>query len=78
MPVKRRKLAPATEPSAPVTFPAQRLLRVPQAAAYLNCSVWAVRDLLRRAKLGKIRLGKKFLIDRLDLDRFIEQEKMAA
>lgn len=77
MPVKRRKLAVVEPPAEPPTV-AQRLYRIPQAAAYLNCSVWAVRDLLRRKAVPKIKLGKKFLVDRSDLDRWIEREKAAA
>jgi len=82
VPVTRRKL-PAVETAdkpvlTPIPFPNQRQLTVRQAAVYLACSVWAVRDLLRREELRKIKLGKKFLIDRMDLDRFIERMKTAA
>jgi excisionase family DNA binding protein len=59
-------------------FPQQRLLRIPQAAVYLGCSVWAVRDLLRRKEIARIKLGKKFLIDRPDLDKYIERQKPVA
>jgi len=86
MPVKRRNLqssalpvAPADTPaSVPVSFPNQRLLRIPQAAIYLACSVWAVRDLLRRKELTKIPLGRKYLIDRAQLDAYIERIKAKA
>ena len=83
MPVTRRKLQTPVVPdnSKPLVFPSfpnQRLLNVRQAALYLACSVWAVRDLLRRKELPKIKLGKKFLIDRVELDRYIERMKGAA
>ncbi len=83
MPVVRRKLqaveAPATPGSSNLlplpSFPNQRLLTVRQAAVYLGCSVWAVRDLIHRKQIHKIRLGKKHLLDRIELDRYIERAK---
>ena len=84
MPVKRRKLQPIAPPifekiiSEPSTFPIQRLLRISQVAAYLGCSVWAVRDLLRRKELTKIPLGRKFLVDRNQVDAYIERVKARA
>ena len=83
MPVIRRKLYSSAPPAvsagsaAPVSFPTQRLLRIPQAAQYLGASVWSVRDLLRRKELIKIRLGRKFLIDIADLDAWILSAKRA-
>jgi len=81
MPIKRRSLqvstvVPTDSPEPAVAFP--RLLSIPKCAEYLSCSVWAVRDLVRRKELPKIRLGKKYLIDRADLHSFIEREKAAA
>jgi len=82
VPVLRRKLQaveiPATPGSSnllPPTFPNQRLLNVRQAAVYLGCSVWAVRDLIHRKQIPKIRLGKKHLLDRIELDGCIERLK---
>ena len=84
MPVKRRKLqlntpaaVPAVEPLNVIPFPDQRLLALPQAATYLACSVWFIRDLLRRNLLRKIKQGKKFVIDRADLNSYIERAKAA-
>jgi len=85
MPVKRRKLNSVASPlvqaeitAEPITFPDQRLLRIPQVALYLGCSVWAVRDLLHRGELTKIPLGRKHLIDRLEIDAYIERVKAKA
>ncbi len=82
MPVKRRKLVQRASPvfEAEITpeivsFPVQRLLRIPQVAVYLGCSVWAVRDLLRRKELTKIPLGRKYLVDRNQVDAYIERVK---
>jgi len=85
MPVKRRKLVSIAPPVVqaestpdPLNFPAQRLLRIPQVARYLGCSVWAVRDLLRRRELTKIPLGRKYLVDRNQVDAYIERVKAKA
>lgn len=80
MPVKRRAL-PSTSGS-PVeaftvvsSFPEPRLIKIPQAAAYLQCSVFAVRELIRHKAIPKIHLGKRFLIDKTDLDAWVEKAK---
>jgi excisionase family DNA binding protein len=80
MPVKRRSfLASSVPPAAlPEVSLSPRLLPIPKCAEYLSCSTWTVRDLIRRNELRKIRLGKKFLIDRADLNEFIERQKAAA
>ncbi len=80
MPVKRRKLqsilpAPAVLSSPP--FPNQRLLTLKQAAQYLATSVWYIRELLRRKEFLKIQQGKKFVVDIVDLDAYIERKKGA-
>lgn len=78
MPVGRRKLAvdvPVSSQHPPHTI-SNRLLNVRQAAVYLGCSVWAIRDLIRRKQVPKIKLGK-FLVDRGDLDGYIERMKAA-
>jgi excisionase family DNA binding protein len=85
VPVLRRKLQAVEIPAkpeggtiatfVPPSFPNQRLLTVRQAAVYLGCSVWAVRDLIHRKQIPKIRLGKKHLLDRIELDGCIERLK---
>jgi excisionase family DNA binding protein len=76
MPVKRRSLSRTETPCAVAEASVSpRLLRIPQCAAYLSCSVWAIRDLLRRKELAKIQLGKKFLVDIADLDAWIQSAK---
>jgi excisionase family DNA binding protein len=50
-----------------------RLFTIKQAAQYLSCAVWQVRTLLWSKEIPHIKLGKKFLIDRDDLDSFIDR-----
>jgi len=84
MPVRRRNLhtalavVPVAESAAPVIFPSQRLLRIPQAARYLNRSVWRIRELIHRGELKTVGPEKPFVIDRNDLDAYIERAKKAA
>ena len=53
-----------------------RLLNIKQAAAYLGCPVWTLRDLEWRGELKGFRnLGRRLLFDRADLDRLVEQRK---
>lgn len=70
---------PASKQSNPASGPAStvqvvpRLLTIKQAAAYLSCAVWQMRTLLWSKEIAHIKLGKKFLIDRDDLDRFVDR-----
>ncbi len=54
----------------------RRLLSPKQAATYLNISVSVVRDMILRRSIPHIRNGRRYLVDRLDLDRWIERRKI--
>lgn len=64
--------------SVDVSTPAPRLLGVPQAAAYLGTTTWMVRKLVWAREIAHIRLGQRLLFDILDLNKFVEQQKIAA
>jgi excisionase family DNA binding protein len=49
-----------------------RLITIPQAAAYCSCSIWAIRQAIWSKELAECKIGKRFLIDRSNLDRFID------
>jgi excisionase family DNA binding protein len=77
MPVIRRKLEVVdTMPLFP--NPEQRLLRIPQCAKYLNCSVYRIRELIRNGELRIVGRFKPFVIDRKDVDAYIDKAKVAA
>lgn len=53
-----------------------RILGVPAAAVYLGLSPWSIRDLITAGKLRRVPIaGRRVLLDRVDLDAFIEQAK---
>ncbi len=52
-----------------------RLLTLPEAARYLGCTVWAVRELIWRGDLSYTRFGKRFQVELRDLDVLIDREK---
>jgi len=54
---------------------ARRLLSVKEAAAYLSVSVWTVRGLGWSGEIPVVKIGRRVLYDREDLDNFIEQSK---
>ena len=70
MPAKRTSAIPS-QPETP------RLLTLRAAAAYLSCSLWAIRTLVWDKTLPHIRIGRRVLIERADLDAFIEKRKAA-
>jgi excisionase family DNA binding protein len=55
-----------------------RYLTIPEAAAYLRTSVWDVRTLIRSGAVPHIPRGKRFILDRIDLDRLQDESKKVA
>lgn len=49
-----------------------------EAAAYLSTTVPAIRRLIHKQELPFTKLGKRFIIDRQDLDKWIERSKHTA
>ena len=52
-----------------------RLLNLKDSADYLGSRVWAVRQLVRERKLPHIIISRGYLIDRRDLDAYVENNK---
>ena len=52
-----------------------RLLTLPEAARYLGCTVWSVRELIWKGQIPYTRFGKRFQVDVQDLDEMIDREK---
>lgn len=57
-----------------ITIP-NRLLTLPEAAQYLGCTIWSVRELIWKGQLPYTRFGKRFQVDRQDLDELVDREK---
>jgi len=55
-----------------------RLLGVKDAAHYLGSTVWFVRSLVWNGDIPSCRMGKRLLIDRQDLDSFVDRQKERA
>ena len=55
-----------------------RLFDVHTAAVYLNTTVPCIRRLIWSGELTHFRLGKKYVIDKIDLDAYVERRKAAA
>jgi excisionase family DNA binding protein len=56
--------------------PAARLLTVKQAAAYIGRTEQAVQHLIHKRELVVVRKGRRVHVDRGDLDRWIEANKV--
>jgi len=52
-----------------------RGLRVREAAAYLGTTVFFVRDAVWKNQLPAMKLGRRLIIAREDLDRFLDEQK---
>ncbi len=53
----------------------QRLFDLKDAAAYLGCKLWTVREMIWHGQIDFIRNGKRQFIAREDLDKWIEADK---
>jgi excisionase family DNA binding protein len=62
------RLASATQSITP------RLLTIKQAAIYLSATVWSVRQLLWARTVPHVIIGRRHLIDRGDLDRYVDAQ----
>jgi excisionase family DNA binding protein len=49
-----------------------RLMRIQDAAKYLSATTWQVETLLRQNAIPSFVLGKRRVVDRLELDRYID------
>ena len=66
----KKPVAPAVAISGP------RLLNPKAAATYLSMSIDVVRDLIKNRQLPYIQNSRRYLLDRVDLDRYIEKIKI--
>jgi excisionase family DNA binding protein len=75
MSLQRRFKKPPAAPVVPV-INGPRLLSLKQSADYLGAHLWAIRQMIRNREIPYVQIGRKFLIDRFDLDRYIEKNKV--
>ena len=52
-----------------------RLLSQQEAARYLGISYWTIRDLVFRREIPFVKIGRRVLVDRLDLDAYLDRSK---
>jgi len=64
-----RKRTKDHEPVAP------RMFDYHQAAAYTGLSYWTIREVALRGNFPIVRVGRRVLIDRKDLDAWLEASK---
>ena len=55
-----------------------RLMRIQDAAKYLSATTWQVETLLREKIIPSFVLGKRRVVDRLELDRYVERRSAMA
>jgi excisionase family DNA binding protein len=55
-----------------------RLMRIQDAAKYLSATTWQVETLLREKTIPSLVLGKRRVVDRSELDRYVERRNTMA
>ena len=53
----------------------RRLVSMAQAGEIIGCSYWLVRELWQKGVLPSVRVGRKRMVDVLDLEQFRQQNK---
>jgi len=53
-----------------------RLLSQQEAGRYLGISYWTIRDLVFRREIPFIKIGRRVLVDRRDLDAYLDRSKI--
>jgi len=64
--------------ASPPAFVVPRLLRIQDAAKYLSASIWQVETLLREKTIPSFALAKRRVVDRLELDQYVERRNAEA
>ena len=59
-------------------FVVPHLLRIEDAAKYLSATTWQIEMLLRERVIPSFVLGKRRVVDRLELDRYVEHRNALA
>jgi excisionase family DNA binding protein len=55
----------------------KRWYAIADAAEYMAAHIWFVRELIRTGKLPHQICGRGFVLDRLDMDQYLEKNKAA-
>ena len=70
-----RRFPPVPKNTVPIQ---PRMLGITAAASYVGATEWYIRTLIWERKIAFVRLGKRLLIDRSDLDSFLDLQKVGA
>jgi excisionase family DNA binding protein len=55
----------------------KRWFTITEAADYMAAHLWFVRELIRTGKIPHQKLGRGYVLDKIDMDRFLENNKAA-
>ncbi len=75
-PTKKQEDTGVQRISTPTSPLKKRLYSIPEAAEYLGRSVWSVRELIWNGKLPCVKVGRRIHLDILDLDQWIDRNKV--
>ena len=68
-----KKTQGISTPSCPLK---KRLYSIPEAAEYLGRSIWSIRELIWNGSIPSVRMGRRVHLDIIDLDQWIERNKV--
>jgi excisionase family DNA binding protein len=51
-------------------------MNIKAAAAYIGANVWFLRNLIWNREIAFLKLGNRYVFDKKDLDRYVENNKV--
>ncbi|MDR4469841.1 MAG: helix-turn-helix domain-containing protein [Nitrospira sp.] len=72
-----RQTSDGERPRVPQASPVvPRLFSQREAATYLGISYWTLRDLTFRGEIPHVKIRRRVLVDRVDLDTYLDRMKV--
>jgi excisionase family DNA binding protein len=66
-----------SQKTAPAPTVEPRGMNIRAAAAYIGANVWFMRNLIWNRQIAFLKLGNRYVFDKKDLDRYVENNKVA-
>lgn len=63
--------------NGPAVIEGKRWFKLTDAAVYMAAHLWFVRELIRNGKIPHQKVGRGYVLDKIDLDRYLESNKAA-
>lgn len=53
-----------------------KLLNIKRASLYSGLPIWTIRQIISNAKIEFLKIGHTFYLEKMDIDKYIQEHKM--